>query len=150
MSKEVRTHLLMEATRLETWRALTTQEGVTSFFCDEAEINLMVGGQYTLSLQGSLKDGGEVLEMDYLQILTLQWNHPKNLGGGSSTVSFALEPVRPDATRVVVIHTFDDADGDRMAEGIITAWDEVLGRLWIYLGTLRANTKGAGDFWSHV
>ncbi len=146
---EVRSQVVVDDARAVVWDILTTQEGVTSFFCEEAEIHMSVGSEYKLTLGGKLEDGGEVLQMFHQQLLTLAWKHPKRLGGEVSRVKFALEPVTPETTRVLIIHDFPHGGADR-AEGFQEAWDNVLWRLWRRVATDEPCLTGYGDFWSTV
>jgi uncharacterized protein YndB with AHSA1/START domain len=90
------------ATPAELWSALTEPERLARWLAD-AELDLVIGGQYVLRFSGedeSQTTRGEVLALEPERLLELSWSYP---GESDTVVRFELRP-DGDGTILVLDH----------------------------------------------
>lgn len=124
----------------QVWAALTTAEGLGTWFGERAEVDLRVGGEIRLAWESSGDTATLVVErVEPPHLLVWTWgisglpdDDPRR-----TTVTFALEPTATGTTLTVVEQGFaqvDDADLHGPAfEGNERGWTQELGELVAYL-----------------
>ncbi len=120
------------------WAALTTAEGLSSWFGDEATIDLTVGGAASMSWTNGHAASMRVERVEEPSVFGFTWgisglpdDDPRR-----TYVEFTLEPVG-DGTRLTVVETGfaqlpDDAH-DKAFEDNTGGWANELGELIDYL-----------------
>ncbi|MFY9915039.1 MAG: SRPBCC domain-containing protein [Nocardioidaceae bacterium] len=120
------------------WAALTTAEGLSSWFGDEATIDLTVGGAASMSWTNGHAASMRVERVEEPSVFGFTWgisglpdDDPRR-----TYVEFTLEPVG-DGTRLTVVETGfaqlpDDAH-DKAFEDNTGGWASELGELIDYL-----------------
>ena len=128
------------APRTQVWEALTTPQGVATFFASESRVEPEVGGAYEMyflpsnppGLRGG--EGIRILAMEPPSRLLISWNAPSSFGalrGQYTVVEFALAEAGPDLTRVELTHSGwgEGQAWQAVRDYFSTAWQTILGRL---------------------
>ncbi len=124
----------------EVWRALTTEEGVETFFAQDARVESRIGGAYEMyflpenapGLRGS--EGTRILAMEAPHRLLISWNAPLSFGplrDQQTVVEFELIPRGEDRTLVHLTHDGwgRGSNWNGVRDYFSVAWQVVLGRL---------------------
>lgn len=128
---EVRHATLVRAPRERVWQALTTGDGLDSWFTAGAEVDPRPGGRIVFRWRDwgvdryTGEDAGSVREIEPPERFAFEW-HP---GGPTyaTTVTLALEPVADGTVvRVVECGFADTAAGLHTLIGNATGWGEAL------------------------
>jgi len=130
----------VNASQAEVWKALTTPEGVHSFFSDQAQVEPKIGGAYEMyfvpgnppGLRGG--EGVHILAMEAPSRFFISWNAPPTYPkyrNQQTIVEFELEPVGANCTLVTLTHAgWGKSSGwGEVREYFATAWKTILGRL---------------------
>jgi uncharacterized protein YndB with AHSA1/START domain len=130
----------VHASQAEVWKALTTAEGVHSFFSDQARVEPKIGGAYEMyflpnnpvGLRGG--EGVHILAMEAPSRFFISWNAPPtypDYRNQQTVVEFELESVAPNRTLVTLTHAgWGKAAGwNDVRTYFATAWKTILGRL---------------------
>lgn len=139
------------ASRSEVWTALTTTEGVTTFFAPNANVELRYGGPYEILFDAEAKEGlrgsegCKVVSYVHEQMLSFTWNAP---------------PTMPEmrSKRTFVVMQLSDAENGRTTVRLTNGgyqsgekWDEsydYFQEAWPYvLGNLKKRFED-GPLWS--
>lgn len=143
--------VIVNAPRAEVWRALTTTEGVTTFFAPNAYVDLRMGGAYEMYWDLSAEPGSrgsegcEILSFVREEVLSFTWNAPTR-----------FPKVRGSRTYVVIQLSDGDADQTvvRLTNGGYKAggeWDGAYDYFTAAWGTVLANLQKrfeSGPRWS--
>jgi uncharacterized protein YndB with AHSA1/START domain len=136
-TREVRTSVIVDATRQEIWELLTTPTGLTSCVAPGAQVHAVEGGQWRLAFDAAGKrpfDGGTILKFARDQELVIGFEAPEaltSLGRAPTRLIWAIEPLASALQRLVLIHT-DIGNGgewDRLFDHLQSAWPTVLERI---------------------
>jgi uncharacterized protein YndB with AHSA1/START domain len=108
------------------FRFLTTNDGMSAWMGQWAELDPEVGGQFAVDIFGS-PARGEFLEIDPPRRVVVSWGYAgsEDLPPGASRVSFTLTPIET-GTRVDLVHT--DLP-ERHAPGHARGWQYFVERL---------------------
>ncbi|WP_305788304.1 SRPBCC family protein [Symbioplanes lichenis] len=121
------------------WAALTTAEGLGTWFGQRAEVDLRVGGVAKLSWDSGDTAALTIERVEAPRVFAYSWEiHGLPAGDPRRTlVEFTLEPTGAGTTLTVVETGFaqvPDADAHRTAyEGNTQGWTNELGELVAYL-----------------
>jgi uncharacterized protein YndB with AHSA1/START domain len=120
------------------WDKLTETGVAREFFWATAlEAEWKVGGAWKSSApDGTLVDGGEVLEIDPPKRLVLKWRHemqPEKKEEGYSRMTYELEP-KGDAVKLTVLHEMDRGQS-KFIEAVSNGWPTILSSLKSLLET---------------
>lgn len=130
----------VHASQRDVWNALTTPEGVHSFFSDQALVEPKIGGAYEMYFVPSNPPGfrgGEgvhILAMEAPGRFFISWNAPPtypDYRNQQTVVEFELEAVDANRTLVTLTHAgWGKAAGwHDVRHYFATAWKTILGRL---------------------
>jgi uncharacterized protein YndB with AHSA1/START domain len=122
------------------WRALTTPDGVETFFARQYRVEPEIGGAYEMyflldnppGLRGG--EGVRILAMEEPRRFVISWNAPPNFGPlrqQQTVVEFELEPLGQDRTLVQLTHHGwgRGSDWQGVRDYFADAWKIILGRL---------------------
>lgn len=144
MPTDLRVTTVCDGLRSDVWDVIANNDGVASFWAEGATIEMM----------GRLEAGdlsADVPNFSMHQQMTLHLEHPRQVGGGSSRVHIALEPLENELTRVLVIQQFSSQeDYDRLADHCHWAWAGVLDRLRWRMMILGPSLDRYVPFWEGV
>jgi uncharacterized protein YndB with AHSA1/START domain len=120
------------------WEALTQTEVPRQFFFATAlEAEWKVGGTWkSTAPDGTLVDGGEVLEIDPPKRLVLKWRNehkPECKAEGYSRMTYELEP-KDDMVKLTVLHEMDKGQSV-FIQGVSGGWPIILSSLKSLLET---------------
>jgi uncharacterized protein YndB with AHSA1/START domain/uncharacterized protein YciI len=132
--------VVVSAPRAEVWHALTTNEGVTTFFAPNASVELRLGGPYEIyfvpdSVEGHRGgEGCEVLSYVENEMLAVTWNAPPRfpeIRGKRTFVVFQLEDAGENKTRVKLTNGGyqEGEQWGEVYEYFNAAWPRVLANL---------------------
>jgi len=112
------------------WRALTTAEGLTSWWVDEARVDARAGGRVVLVSEDDegepMEERGVFLEIRPTRKLEIAWDSTGKAVTKGSRVQFQLAR-DGDETRVLVVHSGGEALEDEEArEQINKNWRSAL------------------------
>ncbi|TVQ59492.1 MAG: SRPBCC domain-containing protein [Phycisphaerales bacterium] len=136
---------IVPAGRAETWRALTTSEGLESFFAQKAIVDLRIGGLYELHFLPDAPPGARgaddchVLAYVPEEMLAISWNAPPPFPAEREErtfVVFRLEDA-PDGATLVRLHHGgwrEGAEWDKVRAYFVRVWPHVLDALAARLG----------------
>lgn len=120
------------------WAKLTETEIPREFFFATAlHAEWKVGGKWNSTApDGTLVDGGEVLELDPPKRLVLRWRneiHPDKKAEGDSHATFELEQ-KDGMVKLTVIHEMDRGQS-KFIEAVSNGWPTILSSLKTLLET---------------
>ncbi len=132
--------VVVNASRAEVWGALTTTDGVTTFFAPNARVELRYGGPYEIYFVEDAKRGERGSEgcvvLGYVpeETLIFTWNAPPSIPDIRAQRTFVivrLDDVGEKRTRVRLRNGGyrDDAEWDKAYAYFENAWPHVLGQL---------------------
>jgi len=133
--------IAIRAVPTEVWHALTTNEGVRTFFAPDSDIELAVGGKYEIFFNrdapygGKGSEGCRVVSFTPNRMLTFTWNAPPSIptlrNSGAYTKVMIELASENEGTKVKLSHFVDKEgeDWDRYYQYFSGAWEVVLGRL---------------------
>jgi uncharacterized protein YndB with AHSA1/START domain len=121
------------------WAALTTAEGLGTWFGNHAEVDLRVGGQVRLTWDSGDSATLTLVRLDAPRVIAWTWrlegipeDDPRR-----TTVEFTLEPAGSGTTLTMVESGFaqlpDAGAHDRAYSGNTEGWTHELGELVAYL-----------------
>ena len=112
-SERIEVEVLVDAKLSDVWHAWTTNEGVRSFFADESQVDLAIGGPYEMYFLPDAergKRGGEGCRvLSYLpeEMLSFSWNAPPKFAHARQHFTWVVlrfdEPM-PGKVRVRLTH----------------------------------------------
>jgi uncharacterized protein YndB with AHSA1/START domain len=113
----------------EVFDFLVTEEGMTAWMGEHAELDLSVGGEFAVDIAGYAVRG-RYLEIDRPYRVVFSWGMTGNpaLPPGASKVAFTLTPTAQGGTRVDLMHS--DLPETEVA-GHLDGWTHFLSRLRI-------------------
>ena len=120
------------------WAKLT-ETGVERefFWATKLEMELKVGAAWkTLAPDGTLVDGGKILELDAPKRLVLSWQHemtPEKKAEGYSRMTYELEP-KGESVKLTVLHEMDRGQS-KFIEAVSNGWPTILSSLKSLLET---------------
>ncbi|MFC1572492.1 SRPBCC domain-containing protein [Candidatus Eisenbacteria bacterium] len=131
---------LIEASLDDVWEAWTTDEGATTFFAPQANIDLKIGGSYEILFNPDAPEGERGAEglkiLSFLphEMLSFEWNAPPQfpeIRKEKTWVVVQMDPVGEDKTLVGITHLgwCPGDDWEQVYQYFVRAWDIVLGRL---------------------
>ena len=133
----IRHQISIAASTRDVWRALTTEEGVTSWWVDEARIDARNGGRIVLTSEGD--DGEPVIERGMFHELRptrrieIRWDTAGDLPTAGSEISFSLAR-SGDETRLALLHRGGEAfEDEEQREVLDKGWRQALKALRDYL-----------------
>ena len=102
---EYTTSIDIEAEPAFVFGFLTTNDGMTSWMGQWADLDPRVGGRFAVNISGS-PARGEFLEVDPPHRVVVSWGFGDSqiLPAGASRVAFTLTPI-PTGTRVELVHS---------------------------------------------
>jgi uncharacterized protein YndB with AHSA1/START domain len=105
---------------------LVTNDGMTAWMGQWADLDPVVGGRFDVDIAGA-PVRGEFLEIDPPHRVVVSWGFPgsDDLPPGASTVAFSLTPI-PTGTRVDLVHTNLP---ERHVPGHSEGWEHFIERL---------------------
>ncbi len=120
------------------WAKLTETEIPREFFWATAlHAEWKVGGAWkSTAPDGTLVDGGEILELDAPKRLVLSWRHemqPEKKEEGYSRMTYELEP-KGEAVKLTVIHEMDHGQS-KFIQAVSNGWPTILSSLKSLLET---------------
>jgi uncharacterized protein YndB with AHSA1/START domain len=120
------------------WAKLTETEVPREFFWATAlHADWKVGGTWNSTApDGTLVDGGEVLEIDPPKRLVLKWRHemqPEKKEEGDSRMSYELE-AKGDMVKLTVLHEMDRGQS-KFIQAVSNGWPTILSSLKSLLET---------------
>ncbi len=120
------------------WAKLTETGVAREFFWATAlEAEWKVGGAWkSTAPDGTLVDGGEILELDAPKRLVLTWRHemqPEKKEEGYSRMSYELEP-KGETVKLTVIHEMDRGQS-KFIQAVSNGWPTILSSLKSLLET---------------
>ena len=129
---------IIRTTPEKLWAALTETGTPREFFWATAqEAEWKVGGIWkSVAPDGTLVDGGEVLEIDPPKRLVLKWRHEMRAEmkeEGYSRMTYELEP-KGDAIKLTVLHEMDHGQS-KFIEAVSGGWPTILSSLKSLLET---------------
>jgi uncharacterized protein YndB with AHSA1/START domain len=126
----IRQQINIAAPTRTVWKALTTEEGLTSWWVDGARIDARPGGRVVLTSEGD--DGNPVEERGILhdirptRHIEITWDHSSPAVTKGTRVEFSVAR-DGDETRVSVVHSGKGALEDAAArEKIEKGWKQAL------------------------
>ncbi len=128
----------LEQPPVEVWRALTTAEGLSAWFSNEATVELRPGGSAQMTWTQTHSPVMRVERVEPYRVFAFTW--PVNGGGVTATprtyVEFTLEP-REGGTRLTLVESGfaqlpDDLYGSNY-DGHLEGWGRELVELVAYL-----------------
>jgi uncharacterized protein YndB with AHSA1/START domain len=131
---------LIKAPIEKVYDALTTSEGLDSWFTQGAEVDRKPGGKIHFRWKteradvtgGIIEDGGPILEVNRPTHFAFQW-HPDNKSY-ATTVHFKLEEDEKGTIVIVQEHGFENTPKGRKALiGCATGWGEAITMVKFYL-----------------
>jgi uncharacterized protein YndB with AHSA1/START domain len=120
------------------WAKLT-ETGVERefFWATKLEMELKVGSAWkTVAPDGTLVDGGEILELDAPKRLVLSWRHemtPEKKAEGYSRMTYELEP-KGETVKLTVLHEMDKGQS-KFIQAVSNGWPTILSSLKSLLET---------------
>lgn len=113
----------------EVFDFLVTEEGITAWMGEQAELDPRVGGDFAVDIAGYAVRG-RYLELDRPHRVAFSWGMTGNpaLPPGASTVTFTLTATAQGGTRVDLVHS--DLPLTEVA-GHLDGWTHFLSRLQI-------------------
>ena len=137
---EFATSIDIEATPAFVFRFLTTNDGMTAWMGQWAELDASPGGQFAVDIFGS-PVRGEFLEVDPPHRVVVSWGYAgsEDLPPGASRVEFTLTPIAT-GTRVDLLHS--DLP-ERHVSGHDRGWRHFAERLAL----VASGTDPGEDFW---
>jgi uncharacterized protein YndB with AHSA1/START domain len=120
------------------WAKLTeTGVGREFFFDTKLEMELKVGAAWkSVAPDGTLVDGGEVLELDAPKRLVLKWLNeisPEKKAEGYSRMTYELEP-KGEMVKLTVLHEMDRGQS-KFIQAVSNGWPIILSSLKSLLET---------------
>jgi len=120
------------------WAKLTETEVAREFFWTTTlHAEWKVGGAWNSTApDGTLVDGGEVLEIDPLKRLVLKWRHemqPDKKEEGYSRMTYELEQ-KDEMVKLTVLHEMDRGQS-KFIEAVSNGWPTILSSLKSLLET---------------
>ena len=138
----VKKEVLVPAPAAEVWKALTTTDGVKTFFAPDANVDLKPGGPYEIYFFPDAAPGGKgcdgctVVSFEPERSLVVTWSFPPSIPALREAkvfakVSFTLAADGPTRTKLLLVHDGfpSSRDGARGRTYFADAWDTVMGRL---------------------
>jgi uncharacterized protein YndB with AHSA1/START domain len=111
-TRAVRYDVTVAAPVAEVWRALSTADGLRSFFAPAAEIELRAFGKFSIqfnpSTPGSSAEDNVVLAVEPERMLSTTWNAPPaypQVRAQRTLLQFCLAPEGPARTRVTIVQS---------------------------------------------
>ena len=147
--REICHECTIAASRKDLWPLWTTTEGLTKWLCDEANVELRVGGPFEVHFLRDEAYGSRGSEtcrvLSFLpeRMLSFTWNAPPHLATRNlhTWVVVTFEDVH-EHTRVTIVHTGwpasglrDDPEWEQTFEYFEGAWPSVLDSLHTYAET---------------
>ena len=120
------------------WEKLT-ETGIERefFWATKLETELKVGAAWkSTAPDGTLVDGGEILELDAPKRLVLTWRHemqPEKKEEGYSRMTYELEP-KGEMVKLTVLHEMDRGQS-KFIQAVSTGWPTILSSLKSLLET---------------
>lgn len=122
----------IHAPRAKVWTALTTADGLASWFPQAATMDLRIGGGGVMTFEGHGDYAFEIAELDEPDVVAFVWASAAlpDINAGGTLARFTLSDI-PGGTRVTVVESgFEKLlDPDAAARGNEEGWDEELGEL---------------------
>ena len=120
------------------WEKLTETEVAREFFfATVLHADWKVGGVWNSTApDGTLVDGGEILEIDPPKRLVLRWRHEmqhEKKAEGDSRMTYTLEP-KDEMVKLTVLHEMDRGQS-KFIEAVSNGWPTILSSLKSLLET---------------
>ena len=139
-TRAIHEEVTVAAPRAEVWKALTTTEGVKTFFAPDANVELRLNGPYEIFFVPSAKlgerggEGNRVLSYIPEEMLSFTWNAPPKFGAFRAKRTFVvirLSDAGEGQTRVELTHAGwqEGEQWDQIFDYFAKAWPHVLGNL---------------------
>lgn len=138
---------IVSATAPQIWKAWTTNDGLTSFFCKKADVELRVGGKYELYMTLDAPEGQRGTEgchiLSYIpeRMLSFEWNAPPSIpalrdANAHTHVVIEIEPIGGGVTevRLTQLGWGEGEDWDKCYTYFDRAWSNVLAALQKEIG----------------
>jgi uncharacterized protein YndB with AHSA1/START domain len=136
---EIRKSIVIEASTEVVFKAITDPEELTNWFLDQAILESKVGGRYKFSF--NKQENNEYLQMDYFpegtitefipnKKITYTWQEPNIADFPRTVVTWELEKLEKNKTRLYLSHTGFRAD--EMAKNHDEGWSHFLSELAEY------------------
>lgn len=120
------------APRAAVWAALTTADGLASWFPQRATMDLRIGGGGVMTFEGHGDYAFEIAELSEPDVVAFVWASAElpDINEGGTLARFTLSDI-PGGTRVTVVESgFEKLpDPDAAARGNEEGWEEELGEL---------------------
>jgi len=104
----VRQQINIAATQKTVWRALTTQEGLCSWWADEARVESKDGGRVVLTSEGDdgepVEERGMFVTFRPVRKVEIKWDMSSKAPTAGTTVTFVVAR-DGDETRVALTHS---------------------------------------------
>ncbi len=139
MNKQIEKEIIVKAPLEEVWNRWTTEEGVRTFFAQDCNVELRLGGKYEMyflkdaepGLRGS--EGCKVLSFIPYEMFSFSWNAPPQFpdirnGGVHTYVVINFEKITLQETKVRLRHLGwqEGGDWDEVFAYFDNAWGKVL------------------------
>ena len=126
----VRQQINIAASPRTVWRALTTADGLTSWWVDEARVDARSGGRIVLVSEGDdgepMEERGVFLEVRPTRKLEIAWDSTGKALTKGSRVQFQIAR-DGDETRLLVVHSGGEAlEDEEINEQITKGWRAAL------------------------
>lgn len=122
----IRRQINISASPRTVWRALTTSEGLASWYADTARVDPRQGGKVVLQSEDDegnpVEERGSFLELRPVRKIEIKWDNTSAAATAGTRVEFQVAR-DGDETRVILVHSGQAALEDE-------AGREALDRMW--------------------
>ena len=141
--QEIRKTIIIDASPEAVFKAITDPEELTNWFPDQAVLEPKVGGKVKFSFYKDPKNKnrdmdyfpeGTIMEFIANKKITYTWIHPNVPDFPKTTVTWELEKIENNKTRVDLLHTGfkGEASKRKMLQDHDTGWTYFLNKLEEY------------------
>ena len=132
----IRDQINIAAGTRSVWNALTTPDGLTSWWVDEARVDPKPGGLIVVSSEG---DDGEPLEergvfnkIRPTRVIEIKWDTRSKAPNAGTQLEFHIAR-DGDETRVSLVHRGAALDDEEQRDAMVKSWRQALKALRSYL-----------------
>lgn len=127
----VKVEIVLDATKLQVWEALTNAEKMKIWYFDIPNFNLNIGNEFSF-YEGEKKEylhKGKVLKVEENKLFQHTWMHPEQ-SKGSSTVTWEIEELENNKVKLSLTHegleSFGDAGPTFSPENYEMGWKAIV------------------------